>query len=380
MVLLAKKRKVSVDTLKYLFYKTRDKMMTQEDVLSRDITHIFYDALEDKIRSKELLNIAVKGEVRTGKSTVAIAIMDYINRILIKKKLFLRKSDERDVEQESEDVIEKKIKELNWATLIQSDQIEFVRFISNKYENCGIVIDEWSWLGKTGVNATTEEAVYNYYSDVFAGKYLHRVSVAPDVIADPNATYVLEVIGKGEGGITRCKLSYRNIGEMQTLVLGYVDVDVSSVLEEEYYKQYKQKKFKRMSLLDEEGIRDVREMEFADVVMGAFGELVDLAGAGKVSHRLVLSVVESTRREMKRIYSLVAVNEIANRVSSMVELQAELGRILATLKKEKMKEVPDTQKIAGLGKGFELLKKMLSKRMLEEQKLMKVYHKYMEIK
>ena len=74
--------KVTIDQLKYAFLKARESMASETDMLNEDLTEVFYQTLKDKITCGELIVIAVRGEVRTGKSTVLLCLMWEINNML----------------------------------------------------------------------------------------------------------------------------------------------------------------------------------------------------------------------------------------------------------------------------------------------------------
>lgn len=342
---------VKVDKLKLLYMDVRDKLVREGELLANNITNIFWDNLYKKVKYKELINIAVIGEVATGKSTVGMEIMRRVNG-------YVTEGDKK--------------REIDHYSMIFSDQTEFIRFIHKDVRNVCVLIDEFNRMAETGLNATTETHLFDFYSDVFAQKNVHRVNCAPSTIADNNTTIILEVIGTNrDEKNTKCKLKYREVTEGQPVMLGIVDIDVSKVLEEDYYRRYRLKKFKRMELLDSHGVRDIRELEFSGLVLQTFSELRDIAEIQKVSHELVLSTVTSVVRNNKRIYSILTHNEIATRVKSILGLYTELRKLEKKLGEntdEKLRRAKDT------------IHKQLKGRIAEENKLQAVYEKYMNIK
>ena len=195
---------------------------------------------------------------------------------------------------------------------IFSDQTEFLRFINGDERNVGLTIDEFNILAKTGINSTTEEALLDYYSSVFAGQYLHRVCNSTDTLTDKNTTVILETIGKDEEKkVTRCKLIYRDIITKKEMTLGYIDIDTSHIVKnwiesgvreivetrgiqnqkdrekvdhwkrKDFYIRYQIRKYRRMELLKKEGIRDIRELEFADIILDSILELQDYSKGQK---------------------------------------------------------------------------------------------------
>ena len=78
---------------------------------------------------------------------------------------------------------------------IFSEQTEFIRYINKNEQNTCIVVDEFNRLAETGLNATTETILFDQYSDQFAQDFIHRIACSPHIIADRNATIILDVIG-----------------------------------------------------------------------------------------------------------------------------------------------------------------------------------------
>ena len=72
-----------------------------------------------------------------------------------------------------------------------------------------ILTDEQNELEKGGENATTEQQLRSVFSDVQAGRYIHRISVSPDEIIDGNSDIWVETIGIDEEKmITHCRVYY----------------------------------------------------------------------------------------------------------------------------------------------------------------------------
>lgn len=365
---------ITADPLKSLYYQVKDKMISEKDMLTNDLTETFWFTIKDKIDNKEILNINIRGEVRTGKSTVGTKITWEINKYLKKKGLFLRRSDER-VVNDSDEEIQKRLDNFQMKWVIQSDQTEFIRFIGLEYENVCILIDEWNRLAKTGMNATTEEALFDYYSDVFAGKYVHRVTTSPADVVDNNAIIILDVLGRDrEKAVTRCKLTYRNPLDMRMLTLGYVDIYVDDLIIQDFYLAYKEKKFKRMELLDKHGVRDIRELEFAEIVLDTLDELKIMAEVGRVNHRLVAAMVDEVRRKHKRIYSMVTLSEISSKVEAILDMIYEYGKYLTKVKEAKTPRQQDKFK-----KIIFKLEETIKGRVKEQEKLKLVFEKYKAI-
>lgn len=381
---------IEQDTLKYLFTKAKESLLRESEAIKNDLTHVFKEWIKEKIDSGELIVIQIRGEVRTGKSTVGIAIDWDINKYLAKCGL--------------NDLAESYM----WKWIF-SDQTEFLRFINGEERNVGLCIDEFSSLAKTGVNSTTEEALLDHYSDIFAGQYLHRVNMGTDIIIDKNTTVILDTIGKDEeNGITRCKLWYRDVITKKCLVLGHVDVDTSDLIDnwinkgirkivetqgiktyedkllveewkkKDFYVKYQVKKYKRMELLKKEGVRDIRELEFADIIIDCLNELEELSKIKVVKRELIMVIVDEVIRKHKRIYSIIAKQEIATKVSAILAMNTEINNIHKKLIGTKNTKPTPAEEII-YKKVIAKLKSDLENRTKEIEHLRDLYKQYLEI-
>lgn len=353
---ILEKGEVSVDILKWLYYENKDVLIKDTEMLQNDLTEEFYHYISDKISHKEVINVAFIGEVSGSKSTSAISMMHFTNGII--EKFFK--------------------KDINRFKHIFSDQTEFLRFINTEEENVAIVIDEFNRMSVTGLNATTETALFDYYSEVFAQKYVHRFSCSPSFVLDKNAHVILEYIGKDEDKqVSKWKLSYRNIAEgYHPRCLGCVYIDVSNVLNEKFYQKYKEKKFKRMALLDKHGVRDIRELEFASVILKVVVELKDITKDGNKSNLsdMIIATISRICREDKRIYSIITTNEIASRVRNILGLYADLFK--CTIKLSKVKS--DVEKL-NIEDKKEKIQRILDLELKEERSRMSIYNDFLQI-
>lgn len=351
-----KEPEVEVDLLKWLYYENKNILQRESEALENDITLEVYTYIEDKIKNRELINMAFKGEVSGSKSTSAIALMNHANKIIEKHWK----------------------KEVDRFKHLFADQTEFLRFINSEETNVAIVIDEFSRVAETGLNSSTEAVLFDYYSDVFAQKFVHRFSCSPSSVMDRNATVILEYIGKDERvKISKFKVSYRNPAEgFREVTLGYVNIDVSKIIDEEFYKKYRKKKFERMSLLDKYGVRDIRELEFAGIVLRVLSELYELTQDGsKVSQDTVLATVSRICREEKRIYSLLTTSEISSRCKNLLNYHTEINR--AKIRAYKCKNDEEAEIIR---RKIEKYAEMMSKDYEEENKRARIYKEYLNIK
>lgn len=377
------------DSLRSLFETVRENLTPESKTIYNNLTDIFEDWLEEKVLSNELIVIQIRGEVRTNKSTSAFVIAQKINSFIAK----IGRNPKATTD---------------FHKRIFSDQIEFLRFINQEERDLVIGIDEFSALGKTGANSTTEEALFAYYSDVFAGRRIHRVCCSTDTIIDKNTTILLET-GMGMDdklGITRLKLIYRDIVTKQQLVLGHIDVDASETiknwisrgvreivetkgikseedrlkikpyLEKDSYVKYQVKKYKKMMLL-KEGSRDIRDLEFSTIIIEVIKRLSTFSKFNRVDKEMVNLVTDEVIRKNERIYSFVAKNEIAQKASAILSLNTKIQQMNSN--KEKMRIKLNEENYNAYMKGLMQLEDMLKERMEEQYKLVKVLEKYLNV-
>lgn len=351
--------RVEVSPLKYDYYKLRDELIKEEDAMNINKTDDFKLFLETEVKTKGIINIAIVGDVGGGKSTGAIAIMNDINEII-------------------EKIHNKKINRLK---SIFSDQTEFLRFISSDTRDVCVVIDEFSRMAETGFNATTEIALFNYYSDVFAQKFMHRISCSPSVVMDMNCNVILTFLGKDiEKEVSKFKLEYRSSSEgFRKITLGHVDIDVSKVLHTDFYKEYRKKKFERMDLLDKHGVRDIRELEFSEITLATYNELKDVCSdinKGDLSD-MILATISRVMRERKRIYSSLTTTEIQSRCKNLLSIKKAIIQTQRKVKKEIEKPNEGISEV--LRQSLQKQAEILNKELDEEERKFKIYKEYLRI-
>lgn len=348
---------VPINTLKYLAIQNNRSLAPDEDLEKQDVTEILWKEINDTLVAGELNNIQILGGVIEGKSTVMAAIVHFGN-----KKLDTQMS----------------------LQFICADQLEFSRKVMNpKLMNCFVGIDEWNKLSETGYNASVESAFLEYFSDVQAQRFIHRISCSPRGLVDPNATIILECLGKNkESKVTRVIVKYRLLqaeGE-QIQVVGHADIFVGEVMKTKWYKQYRERKFKKMELVTQEGVRDIREMEYSELVLRVFRKLRNLAKMGLVNRDLINGYVETERRKDKRFLSILTTDDIISKVMGILRLVKEQTRI-----QNEMEKAVRMSNKAGNGAGeyfrdkIETLKKILEEVKDNEKELLANYEKLVQI-
>lgn len=378
---------VKIDLLKFAYIDAKEKLLKESDALQINLTETFWTTIKDKIKHGELVVIAVRGEVRTGKSTIVLKIVWEMNKFITK-------------------IGKNPTAAQRMSQLIFSDQTEFLRFINTDDRNLALAIDEFNRMAETGLNATTEEALFEHYSNVFAGQYLHRVTASPDVITDKNATVILDVIGKDEEGkYVRCKLTYRDIVTKMQMVIGRVDIYVGDVIhlwdsagirqlveqkghlqpeeqalvdkarETDFYVKYQVKKYKKMDLLKKHGVRDIRDLEFSTIILQVLHELKEFARIKRAPKELIDTIVDEVCKTNKRIYSILAVNEISQRSRAILNIYFEINQLQKKLASDKL--IP--QEAIVFRKTLSQMEQLLDKRLAEQRKYASLYKDLMSI-
>lgn len=377
---------MEVDPMKYLFLEAFEKLTPETEALQNNLTTVFWDTQQIKMERGEIVSIAIRGEPGTGKSTIAWTIKERGNKILtqIKKNPLAQKES---------------------RNYVVSDQTEFLRFTDKDLRNIMVMIDEFNVLAKTGLNATTEMAMLEQYNDFFRAHYLHRVTCSISQITDQNSTIILDVLGRNDKTReTRCKLAYRDPITGMHAVIGYVDISVADTIkvwdkeakkliegktswtpqeirrieelrEADGYVAYQIKKHKRLSLINQHGIRDIRELEYAPIILDSLEELQKLATLETVQMDMAQLVIDEVRRRHKRIYSTMTLLELAGRVKAILTMYTKIQRYHT--KAESIK-ITEDQKKAYL-QVIEDLTEMLKRRMQEQQNLKKLYDEYNKI-
>lgn len=355
---------VYVNHLRALYLELRSGgIANKEDILKNDITPIMWAGFLKSIEQGELINWSIRGKTGSSKSTIGCKLKYKATIHMIQKKMVTVK------QQELQNYIYESI---------CSDQTEFIRYAMKRTtrEPTIALIDEFSTMGETGFNATTEQAMYKEHSDLFAQEKLHKISCSPTYINDRNADIILDVVGTNkEKKITRVIVNYRDTTEWIIFPLGYADIYVGDIIEMEFYRRYRIKKFKRLDLLKKHGIKNVKELEFSIITKEVYDVMKDTAYIKKQTQDVILGVVEAIRRKLKMQYSILTLNFVIMKVKGMLDLVSEIAALKRTL--EKKKKTEETEKI--IKQGIEKYGILLNMMIEEEINKIKIEKEYREI-
>jgi len=314
------------NTFYYYAEKYRQAVTAEEDIEKINMTSIFRAEIEQIIIKGELINININAQVRKGKSTLAMALGDWIYDLLIKYKhrpkgtTFGIKNIARDQQEKS-----KKMRDPNTSHTV-------------------IVTDESNELEKGGENSSANEALERVFSDVQAARYVHGIACSPKETIDSNADILLSVISRDNKlMITRCKMYYRYYegGNEYIQLLGYVDFSVKKIIEnweknvkhifnkkkhtaeekafiaeqmkKDFYVEYVVKKHEKMELITQEGIFRPRILDTAAVIIAVVDQLFPLAALDNVINANIARNYVKIHMRKEKIPTSIVGEELATR-------------------------------------------------------------------
>lgn len=366
-----------INQFKKIYDTIKNKMYGEEEALQTDLTPILYSCIRDCVDHGEPIIWGIIGNVGSSKSTVMGHLTDYENEYRRQKNKLFTERTSKGIKQHP-----KEVKEYNTYKQISGDQIEFLHIIKRIIWNCAIGIDEFNRLGETGLNSSVETTVYNTYSDIFAQQGVDRYSCAPSIIHDLNCWLILEVYGKNEQKQeTTVKIIYREITTGDRRILGYANLDMKQTLKAEWYQKYRNKKFKRMELLQKYGVRKISELEIANIILETYKELEQKArGIRKVDSDIVLQTVKRVIRKQRYIGSMLAESEIASHVRGLLAIKNDIERETRRYKKANNKENPDKIELHAIKKDIQFSRELLKGEIKEQERLKTLHQKYLQIK
>lgn len=262
-----------------------------------DITDLFYLELENKVRNGEKINIQLNANVRAGKSITAMAITKYINEELIGKNMNL--------------------------ALICADHLDFMRRIRNiDVENVCYEIDEFNPMASVGLNATTEAKVWEHFSEIQANRLIHTISCSPRGITDKLAEVIVEPRYADKiNGKNNCIVKYRSVEGFGAdyKIIGHIWVDVKPILKAKWYQAYLIKKDAKIDLFAKNNIKDIREIESAEIILDVFKQLKIITKYMKITRDYISSYVQAEITKKQQQLSFFGINDIVAKVKGLLE-------------------------------------------------------------
>ena len=104
-------------------------------------------------------------------------------------------------------------------------------------------------------------------------------------------------------------------------LLGYVNVDVSDVVDKDWYIEYRKRKFEKMDLILKEGIFRPRVLEYAKIILTVVDKLKKLTRMyGLVNSNIIRNYIKIECRDNKVIQSIVGEELATREVSGILDL------------------------------------------------------------
>ena len=349
------KEEKKFDTNRFYYYANEymKRPTTNEELQAIDMTQEFMKEIEEEVIHDELVDINVNGKVRMGKSTFAIDLGRWIYGLLIKHK--------------------KRMGGKYGIKNVARDQQEYSRIMRDKDTKFTVIVtDEINELEETGENVTVEKALSNVFSNIQAGRYVHRVSCSPKDVTDPNADVFLEVISVNKKEkMTHCHLYYRMFkgGVENMQLLGYVNWYVGELIDvwdkqvrkhffkeerteydnkeiakwrkKDFYTEYMIKKYEKMDLITKEGIMRPRLLDYAEIILGVEERLRSLARLNVLNRNTIKNFVKMYCRKAKIPTSIVGEELMTQEVDGILSLWKSYFRLMKDL------QMVDKMRISG---------------------------------
>lgn len=200
-------------------------------------------------------------------------------------------------------------------------------------------------MAGSGYNATTEQNLLEWYDKVCAQKYLHTIYCTPRNDYDKFGIIVMEVLDvEKEKGITKLKVYYNNPTDTRMVFLGYMTINVTDILKQEWYELYRQRKQFAMDLLLKQSIKDPRELEFALVTLISYQKSKRLAELGVKDIDIITTKVDESVRETKAVYSILSGMAIASKVKALLTPIVNTEQLKNELRKNRKEPLTEKQR------------------------------------
>lgn len=353
------------NTLYYYANKYRKHLVNEDEIEKIDMTNIFISELEEMIKRGEIVIININAMMRKGKSTLAMKIGKIIFDLL--KKYGHRKKTEK-----------------FGMKNIARDHQEHSKMMRDPTTCFTVVVtDESNELEKTGENVTVEKALEQVFSDVQAGRYVHRVCCSPKETVDPNAEIFLDITSIDKETLTtHAKLRFRITegGQSSMQLLGYVRISVADIIntwdkkakpifydiqkgtatkeqiaqfmeyrKKDWYTEYYVKKHEKMELITKEGIFRPRELDYAETMNKIIGKLKGLTKLGNVlSKEIVKNYVEMQFRTDKIPTSIVGIELSTQRCMGVLNTYKEMYKLVKQINSLKPEDEHKRADLVGL--------------------------------
>lgn len=316
---MAKRRKKGtkrpmLNNLQSLHYKMKDNYQngrapTTLEIASIDITETVNNFIAQAVRDRFYFSVLFTGAQSGGKSisnlTLAYKTAKYLMQLNAFKGL--------------------KKKDFSMNDYITYDEVEFNELIMKNVEDCIGVIDELNEMNTGGDNTTVVRQIYISNAEVNAQKFVYRFCATPRVNSfyEHTSLLVFRSIGMDRANKLNYWIVYYNDpADTEKYPIGLYISDISEILEEKWYQKYKKKKFARMNLLNKHGVRDVRELRNAKVILQVFNALKDSTKFGtKIKTETISGQIDLVLHREKLIYTSLAKANTLEPIKALISLK-----------------------------------------------------------
>ena len=396
-----KNKKWEVNRLFKIAEQTVEEAIPTEEVKKRDLSEDFWMELDSQVKLGEIIIIQFWAKPRMAKSTNGITVGQKIWEMLLLHRI--RTDGEFNIKN------------------IARDQQEYSKIMMNPdTKNTVIVTDESNELSKTGENSSIDNALNRVFSDVQAGRYVHRVNCCPQEMIDQNADIILECISTDAESMTNlCYLYYRMFkgGFATNILIGYVEIYVGDLIKnwvkvkpiflkdkrtkkeekliedwrkKDFYIDYMVRKYKKMELITREGIKKPQLLEYAQIILKVVDILKPLARFGNLIDKDTMrNYVRIECRKQRVFTSLIGDELMTKEVNGVLSLyrgfqkisdkEDELRIKIRSIKDKKSRDKVEVL-IHNLKNVYEDLKVNISEQIEELKKMVRVYKEYHEEK
>lgn len=288
MIQQENKPKYRTNTFYYYAQKYRQHLIEEDKLQATDWTPLYRKEQEQIIKKGELWNQTINGRVRTGKSTVG----------MMEGKHIAQHINTHHRTQKNQKIT------FGMENIARDDQEYSEKMKNPKLFQTVIVTDESNELEHGGENVTIEKQLQSVWSNIHAGRYVHKIWCCPNDVVDDNSDIILEVVAIDPNTkTTHCNLYYRLLrgGQKETpQLLGHVNINVAPLIKnwekhvkkiflkptkntkdqkkisywqkKDFYVNYMVKKYEKMELLTQHGVFRPRLMKLSTLLLNVINE------------------------------------------------------------------------------------------------------------
>jgi len=375
-------KKVTMDCLKILALD-RSEVVYKEADITEDITPLFYRGLRQKLMKGETIISSIEAQTRKGKSVLALHIMNFINQEILMGNF------KNSILCSRKEIWEEAIKEkgINPIELLAPSKVDYNRVCNRKVlTGIATLCDEDSAMDNVGLNSSVEDKMTAYQLQVCAVSNVHTCFCsAGGNYYSKYSTLIIKIIDNDKKNkITKAKVYYNDVSSNEApIMLGIITIDVSDILEKDWYRLYERQKLFAIDLQKSGISGGIRGCEFALTTLLLYKSLERMADIGGSKFDDLLSVkFDEVIRLTKGCHSILAKNEIMSRAKGLLNLKKLIKEKERSIKRVPKKKLTDNEKRAlvdSLNEEIIFTKEELKKALEGQKSLIKIYLEYKSI-